>query len=60
MGFFIIQRIPDGAMVALPGSEHSYTCDVFKARRFNTREDAQRECCGNERVINLFEVILSR
>jgi hypothetical protein len=31
-----------------PGSGKSYTRDKFKARRFDTREAAQADCCGNE------------
>ena len=50
---YIIQSRDTGRYVAYPGSESSYTRDILKARRFATREQAQADACGNERVIDL-------
>ena len=49
-GRFIIRRNNDGAYVAPPGRPSSYTGYLQDARRFPTREAAQKECCGNEHV----------
>lgn len=47
---YVIQRT-DGAFVAPPGSPHSYTQSIFKARKFDTRQAAESEVCpANERV----------
>jgi hypothetical protein len=53
---FIIKRDGDGKMVARPGSAHSYTSDPERARVFDTREAAERECCGNEQVVDVFSL----
>lgn len=49
---YVIQRQDDGKFVAPPG-EHSYTSDLRKAITFREREHAERECCGNERVVSV-------
>ena len=54
---YVIKRQPDGPMdkgykyVSPAGSRSSYTNKLQEARRFPTREAADRECCGNERVV---------
>lgn len=53
---YLIQR-SDGAFVRPPGMPGSYTFDLRLARTFYTREDAERECCGNERVVRVDEVL---
>jgi hypothetical protein len=55
---FIIQRTDQGGgYVARPGSLKSYTHEPLKARRFATREEAERERCpGNERVLSLLDI----
>lgn len=47
---YIIKNIETGKYVSRSGSEHSYTAKLQDARTFPTREAAQTECCGNERV----------
>ena len=47
---WVIQRI-GGGYVAQPGSEHSYVMNIFDARWFSTREEAERHRCPeNERI----------
>lgn len=55
---FVIRRT-DGAFVADVNRSggSSYTDDLRKARKFYTREAAQRDCCGNERVVDFDRVI---
>ena len=51
MGFVIVCN---GRYVAPSGSEHSYTTDISKARRYPTREAAERDRCPeNERVASV-------
>lgn len=52
---FVIVRHSDGSKydgyyVAKPGSKHSYVKNLENAQTFQTREIAERECCGNETV----------
>ena len=47
---YVVVRVDDGKMVNQPGSEQSYTRSLSSARIFSSREEAQRECCGNEVV----------
>lgn len=49
---FVIQR-EDGAYVAPSGSPRSYVRNVFDARAFRQRKDAERERCGNEVVVDV-------
>lgn len=57
-GRYILVR-SDGCFVAQRGSRHSYTCDLRKAQRFSTREDAEfNQCPGNE-YISTIEAQLS-
>ncbi len=37
-----------GAYVAVQGSEHAYTYQLERARRFTTRAQAEAAKCGNE------------
>jgi len=39
--------------VANPGSKNSYTNKIEKARKFSTKEAAEKEKCGNEMVVSL-------
>lgn len=48
-GRFVI-RNSNGKYVACAGSESSFTAKIENARRFETREAAQIDCCGNEWV----------
>ena len=48
---FIIINKDNGLMVAKSGSYYTYTKDIFNARIFSNKEQAQREICpGNEYV----------
>jgi hypothetical protein len=57
MTLYVIKRIEDGKFVAAPNSERSYTSDLTKARTFATRTEAVRECCGNEQVWNVSDLL---
>lgn len=52
---YLLRRTEDSKFVTPAGSSKSYTDSVRKARKFDTREDAEREACGNERAITLEE-----
>jgi hypothetical protein len=47
---FVIWSHTARAYVAPAGQERSFTGDFRKARKFATREAAERECCGDEKV----------
>jgi hypothetical protein len=47
---YVIKRNEDGAYVAPRGSASSYTKQLQNARTFSTREEAERERCGNETI----------
>lgn len=40
-----------------PGSHHSYTPNILEARKFHSMEDAERNACGNERVVRTDEIM---
>jgi hypothetical protein len=53
MNQFVLQRT-DGKFVAVPGSEHSYTSDLMKARIFPSRAAAEGDrCVENEQIVPL-------
>jgi hypothetical protein len=56
-GRFVIWNVTHQKYVALPGKKSSYTSDIAKARRFKTLPEAQRECCGDERVRDVFDIV---
>jgi hypothetical protein len=58
MSQYVIRR-NDGAFVAEQGSKSSYTFNLLKARIFSTLEAAQRDCCGNENVVLLADLLRS-
>lgn len=39
--------------VANPGSKNSYTNKIEKARRFATKELAEKDKCSNETIVSL-------
>ena len=47
---YVIWNHDERKYVAPPGQAKSFTHDLRKARKFKTKEEAERECCGNERV----------
>jgi hypothetical protein len=54
-GYVVIRE--DGRYVARPGSEHSYTRRLQNARVYDTRPEADRDCCSNERVVSVYAVL---
>ncbi len=40
-----------------PGSAHSYTKDITKARTFRTWDRAKSECCENETPVNIENIL---
>lgn len=54
---YVLRRIPDGAYVSRPGSEHSYTKNLERAETFPTREAAALASCGNERPVSVDEIM---
>lgn len=51
---YVIRRTDQsGGYVAQPGSQSSYTQKLEHARRFETKEAADRECCENEITLSL-------
>lgn len=58
MSGYVLQRIPDGAFVARPGSRSSYVRALQLARVFQTPEAAERERCPeNERLIAVADLL---
>ena len=54
---FVIVHKETGKLVAMPGSEHSYTsAGKGDAMVFRTKENAQRHCCGNERIVRVADL----
>jgi hypothetical protein len=54
---FVIQRHEDRQFVTPSGSRYSYTKLLQEARQFPTRDAAQKECCGNETVLPVSEIL---
>lgn len=51
---YVIKRLDQGGgYVAPAGSKKSHTKDIMSARRFDTKEEAERDACGNEKVCPL-------
>ncbi len=50
---YVLQRIDDGAFVAPGGRKSSYTRDLREALKFYYLAEAERNACGNERVLTL-------
>lgn len=46
-----------GWYVSRSGSRSSYTPRLEDARTFGSRDDAERECCENERVVDALTLI---
>ena len=43
--------------VSWPGSKNSYTTKLENARKFSSRESAESDACGNEAVVNVFDIL---
>jgi hypothetical protein len=50
---YVLKRVEDGKYVARPGSEHSYTNRLERAKIFTSWERAYDAKCDNERVVPL-------
>lgn len=50
IGGYVLTRNNDGKYVSQPGSARSYTGRLEDARIYPTREQAERDPCGNETV----------
>jgi hypothetical protein len=48
-------RADGGGYVALPGSRKAYTRNKLAARRFDSREAADADACGNETPESLYD-----
>lgn len=57
MTLYVLRRNSDGAYVAPAGSVSSYTPSLAAARTFETKADAEREACGNERAVALSDIM---
>ena len=57
MAKFIIQNVENAKFVAPSGSHNSYTERLENAKTFATREAAEAEACGNERIVNVEELL---
>jgi hypothetical protein len=57
IGGYVIRRIDDGKFVTPSGSGQSYTKSLRGARMFDTREQAEGNCCGNERAVALADLL---
>jgi len=54
---YVLKRIEDGKFVSKPGSKWSYTFDLKKARIFSSKENAERDKCGNEIVVSVHDIL---
>lgn len=54
---YVIKRNEDGKYVARPGSKRSYTRYLQCARVFTSRDAAEGECCGNEHVEDVSDIV---
>lgn len=48
---YVLRNVDNGKYVAPSGSTNSYTERLQNARVFPTREAAQADACGNDRVV---------
>lgn len=55
---YVIERTDQGGgWVSAPGSEHSYTHDLRKARVYRKLKEAMNDRCDNEVVRNLEDLL---
>ena len=50
---YVLKRHEDDKYVAKPGSEKSYTRSLQAAQKFDSKEQADAQKCGNESAIPL-------
>ena len=46
----------NGMYVSAPGREHSFCKKLKHCSVFDSRQDANRECCGNEHTVNIHDI----
>lgn len=56
---YVIWNLSRRAYVARQGARSSFTPNLQNARTFATREAAERECCGDERVRSVSDIMES-
>lgn len=54
--YYVIVR-EDGMIASRPGSRRSYTSSLFRARIWRSRQSAERNRCGNERIVDVMELL---
>lgn len=54
---YVVINSDTGKYVSRPGSARSYTTRLENARIFDTREQAERDKCGNEYIVPLSYVL---
>lgn len=57
---YVLIRTSDGAYVAPAGQPASYTRALQLAQTYATREQAERQACGNERAVTVSECFTFR
>ena len=54
---YVIKKINTNLYVSFPGRENSYTNKLEYAQKFDCYEKALANCCGNEIVIDLNDIL---
>lgn len=54
---WVIYRPEDKKFVARANSEHSYTNDIIKARKWDSEKLARTERCENEIVLDAIQIL---
>lgn len=57
---FVLKRMQDGKYVTPSGSEQSYTDRLQNAKLFLSREQASRDRCGNESIVDVRDEMSTR
>jgi len=57
MTIYVIKNNTTGQYVTRPGSLRSYTRSLEQARTFESREVAEADSCGNERVLSVADLL---
>lgn len=55
--YVLIRTTGKQLYVAPEGQKHSYTNKLERARKFSTKEEAERNKCGNERAESVYNII---
>lgn len=54
---YVLKNMDTGKWVTLAGLAHSYTSKLQHARKFESRDEANRNRCGNEHIQTLEEAV---